>query len=114
MAAHSRHIQYTTDKGGPERTFNRVPHTVDRHPASTPRLELLVAYNRHLSVTATSFYQQHSDIAYSRHLYSVGLIVVRMSRKVDYLPEEFIKQATQDKLMRPGKRKVTFLLRNLM
>nr|QVQ58242.1 hypothetical protein [Klebsiella pneumoniae] len=37
-----------------------------------------------------------------------------MSRKVDYLPEEFIKQATQDKLMRPGKRKVTFLLRNLM
>ncbi|PLM97996.1 hypothetical protein CWN47_00485 [Klebsiella variicola] len=47
---------------------------------------MLVAYNRHLSLTATCFYQQHSDIAYSRHLYSVGLIVVRMSRTVDYLP----------------------------
>lgn len=41
--------------------------------------------------------------------------MVRMSRTVDYLPDEFTKQATEDKIMRHGtKRKVTFLLRNLM
>ncbi|HGO5322157.1 TPA: hypothetical protein ACK2WZ_005479, partial [Klebsiella oxytoca] len=50
------------------------------------------------------FYQQHSDIAYSRHLYSVGLIEVRMSRAVDYLPDEFTKQATEDKLLHHGKK----------
>ena len=104
MAAHSRHMKYTTDKCGPDQTFNRVLHTVDRHPASTPQIEILVAYNRHLSLTATCFYQQHSDIAYSRHLYSVGLIEVRMSRAVDYLPDEFTKQATEDKLMHHGKK----------
>jgi hypothetical protein len=27
-----------------------------------------------------------------------------MSCTVDYLPEEFTKQATEDKLMRPGKK----------
>lgn len=73
-------------------------------PGSTPQIEILVAYNRHLSLTATCFYQQHSDIAYSRHLYSVELIEVRMSRAVDYLPDEFTKQATEDKLMHHGKK----------
>ncbi len=37
-----------------------------------------------------------------------------MSRAVDYLPDEFTKQATEDKLLHHGKKKVTFLLRNLM
>jgi len=34
-------MKYTTDKCGPDRTFNRVPHTVDRHPAAHPRLRCL-------------------------------------------------------------------------
>ncbi|MGK1533535.1 hypothetical protein ACRE89_25245, partial [Klebsiella pneumoniae] len=35
---------------------------------------------------------------------SVGLIAVRMSRTVDFLPDEFTKQATEDKLMHHGKK----------
>ncbi|MDX6872865.1 hypothetical protein, partial [Klebsiella pneumoniae] len=35
---------------------------------------------------------------------SVGLIEVRMSRAVDYLPDEFTKQATEDKLLHHGKK----------